>query len=80
MGLQVKIDAFRIMILLAALLAPSHSLPQTQAPAVPTAGVKQENPAPAPDLADIVPQAAKLAGRLAELRKKYSEWSGYLGR
>ena len=57
------------LLTIAIVLMPSLGLTQEQTQAD-QAPAEQEIPATAPDLADIVPLAAKLSGRLADLEKK----------
>ena len=60
----------RALLTIAIVLMPSLGLTQEQTPADQAPAAKQVLPATAPDLADIVPLAAKLSGRLADLEKK----------
>jgi hypothetical protein len=52
------------------LLIPSHGLAQGQSQADQTSEAKQESSPPTPDLADFVPLAAALTGRLTTLEKE----------
>ena len=58
------------LLTIAIVLMPGLGLTQEQTQADQAPAAKQELPATAPDLADIVPLAAKLSGRLADLEKK----------
>jgi hypothetical protein len=60
----------RALLTIAIVLMPSLGLTQEQTPEDQAPAAKQVLPATAPDLADIVPLAAKLSGRLADLEKK----------
>ncbi|MEN8693035.1 MAG: mechanosensitive ion channel domain-containing protein [Desulfobacterales bacterium] len=63
-----------VMGVIAVLLTPNNGLSQEATSANQPPPAEQEIPATAPDLADIVPLAAKLSGRLADLEKKiYAE-------
>ena len=55
------------VVLAAALLVSSHAPAQEQSQGDQTSGAKGELPAPAPNLAEIIPLATKLSGRLAAL-------------
>ncbi|MFC1825264.1 mechanosensitive ion channel family protein [Thermodesulfobacteriota bacterium] len=58
-------------VVLAALLLISSQAPAEDQPQVDqTAGLKGELPSPAPDLAEIIPLATKLTGRLAALENR----------
>ncbi|MGB5424018.1 MAG: hypothetical protein WBN03_17770, partial [Desulfobacterales bacterium] len=69
----MKVHANKIIgavLTIAVALMPSLGLTQEQPQAEQAPAVKQELPAPAPDLAKIVPLAAKLTVRLADLENK----------
>jgi len=60
----------RIVLPIAVILISSHALPHEQSQVDQTSGAKRESPAPAPDLAEIIPLATKLSRRLAALENK----------
>jgi potassium-dependent mechanosensitive channel len=51
-------------------LISSHAMAQEQSKADQPSGIKQETPVAPPDLADIIPSAAELSGRLAALENR----------
>jgi len=59
-----------IVPLIAVFLISSHALPHEQSQVDQTSGARRELPAPAPDLAEIIPSATKLSSRLAALESK----------
>ncbi len=59
-----------VVLLMAVCLVSSHALANEQPQGDQTAGTKQEPAAAVPDLVDIIPLAAKLSGRLADLENK----------
>ena len=63
---------FAVVLLIALFLISSHVPAQEQSNVDQTSGAKRELPASAPDLADIVPLAAKLTGGLAALENSIS--------
>ncbi len=63
----------RVVLPIAALLIPFQVPAHEQSQVDQTATAKPEAPAPAPDLAEIIPLATKLTGRLAILEKKISD-------
>jgi hypothetical protein len=69
----MKIFAKKILgavLSMAVLLISSHGLAQEQYKGDQTSGAKQETLVSPPDLADIVPSAAELTGRLAALENR----------
>jgi hypothetical protein len=58
---------------MAVILISSHALPHEQSQVARTITAKAEAPAPAPDLAEIIPLATKLTGRLAVLENQIAD-------
>ena len=63
----------RIVLLIAAFLMSSNVPAQEPSPGDQTSGAKEGLPAAAPDLADIVPLATELTGRLATLENRIKD-------
>ena len=61
---------FGIVFLMAVVLISSHGQANEQSQGDQTSGTKEESHAVAPDLADIIPLAAQLSGRLAGLENE----------
>ena len=60
----------RVMLPMAMILIASHVWAQEHSPGAKASDAKQESPIAAPDLADIIPSAAKLAFRLTTLENR----------
>ncbi|MGD8762909.1 MAG: hypothetical protein PVG87_11425, partial [Desulfobacteraceae bacterium] len=60
----------RIMLLIVALLISNHLFAQEQSKGDQTRGAKQDEAVSAPDLADVIPKAAKLSAELTILENR----------
>ncbi len=59
-----------VVLPMAVVLISSHALPHEQSQVAQTTAAKAEAPAPAPDLAEIIPSAATLSSRLTALENQ----------